>query len=388
MRNEDLDDELSSHLEFQTRKHMAAGMSEAEARRLARLEFGGVELTKEQCRDVDPWHRLDAARRHLRYAVRSLLKSPVFTLVAIVILAVGIGATVASFGILDAVLYRPVAIANPDELVRIGAVGKDGRILRLPSTILDPLKSSTWLSGACGFNVSDEGAEVNGTLSTIQMMGFTGDCFRALGVRTQLGRPLLPEDDVASAPGAAVITGEFWRKAFGARPDVVGQTIRMPGVAFTIVGVADDRFTGLILGFPVRVIVPLHQEPNEVGVKGQQVWWPVELLGRRAPGVSAQQASAALAAQTQWLLEQSIPPNYKATRRAEYLKNRLIAASGAGGIDYFMRRRFGQALIALLESAPSSSSSPASTSRGWCWRALNAAAKRSRFAWPDRKSGV
>ena len=348
MSNQDLDDELSSHLEFQTRKHMAAGLSEAEARRRARIEFGGLDLTKEQCRDVDPWRSVESARRNLRYALRSLAKSPAFSLIAIAILAVGIGATVAAFGILDAVLFRRLAIPHPDELVRIGSIGREGRINRLPSTILSPLHDAKWLAGACGFNVSDEGAEVDGTLGTIQMMGFTGDCFRALGVRIQLGRPLLPEDDVAGAPAAAVITSEYWRKAFGARPDAIGRTIRLPGVSFTIVGIAEDRFTGLVLGFPVSVVIPLHQEPNQLGEVGKQTWWPVEIVARRAPGISAPQAAAALAAGTRSLLEQSVPPNYKATRRAQYLSNRLIAPSASGGIDYFMRNRFGQPLYALF----------------------------------------
>src|SRR5579863_4632054 len=136
MSSDDLDDELSSHLEFQARKYMAAGMSEQEARRRARLEFGGVDLAKEQCRDVDPWHRVDAARRNLRYALRSLAKSPAFSLIAIVILALGIGATVGAFAIVDALLFRPLGVQRPNELVRIAASDKDGRLRQLPSTIL------------------------------------------------------------------------------------------------------------------------------------------------------------------------------------------------------------------------------------------------------------
>ena len=348
MRDDELDDELSSHLEFQMRKHMAAGMSEAEARRRARIEFGGMDVTKEQCRDVDPWRRVDAARRNLKYALRSLAKSPAFSAIAIVILAMGVGATVGAFSIVDALLFRPLAVPRPGELVRIASIDKQGRLGSLPSTILEPLKKSAWLGGACGFNTSYEGAEAMGTLSAVGILGFTGDCFRTLGVTVQLGRPIVADDDHASAPSVAVITADFWRSAFGGRRDVIGQTVRMPGVAYTIVGVTEDRFAGLLLGFPAGVIVPLHQEPSELGVVGVQDYWWVNVIGRRTAGTSLQQASAGLAAQSGWLLEQSVPPRSNAARRRQYLARHLAAAPAAGGVDYFLQKRFGQPLLAVF----------------------------------------
>lgn len=348
MRHDDLDDELASHLEFQARKHMAAGMSEADARRQARAEFGGLDLTKEQCRDVDPWQQVDRLRRDFRYAVRSLRKSPIFTLIAVVILAAGIGATTGAFSVVDAVLYRPIGVSRPGELVRISTMGKQGRPGRLPSTILEPLRNSKWLAGACGFLGSQEGFEVNRTPKTVGVMIFSGDCFGTLGVATKLGRPLLPSDDQPGAAAAAVITGELWRRDFGARADAIGQTVQMPGVSFTIVGVAEDRFNGLILGFPTGIIIPLHQLPSKTGQVGQQAFWWVELFGRRAPGVSLQQATAGLAAQSAWLLENSVPPGANAARRKQYLDARLAIAPGGRGIDNFLRRRFGSPLLAIF----------------------------------------
>jgi hypothetical protein len=151
MSPDDLNDELSSHLEFQVRKHMAAGMSEAEARRRAYIEFGGMDRTKEECRDVDPWRHVDGARRNLKYALRSLAKSPTFTAIAIAILGVGIGVTVGAFSVMDALLYRPLGVERPEELVRISSIDRKDRIGRMPSTLVDALRSSTWLSGVCGF---------------------------------------------------------------------------------------------------------------------------------------------------------------------------------------------------------------------------------------------
>src|ERR1700756_4249709 len=159
MRDRELDDELRSHLEFQVRKHIAAGLSEAEARRRARIEFGGLDLTKEQCRDVDPWHRIEAARRHLKYALRSLYRSPAFSIIAILILAVGIGITTGVFSLVDALLLRSLPLPHPGDLVRIASVDQQGRLAQLPSTILEPLKNRTWLRGVCGFDTSYQGAD-------------------------------------------------------------------------------------------------------------------------------------------------------------------------------------------------------------------------------------
>jgi predicted permease len=169
-----------------------------------------------------------------------------------------------------------------------------------------------------------------------------------LGIATQLGRPIIPADDQASAPGVAVIGAAFWRNAYGGRADVIGQHIRMPGASFTIVGVAEDRFAGLVLGFPAGVIIPLHQEPSQLPGGKRQDWWWVSVIGRRAPGVSPQQASAGLAAQSGWLLEQSVPPQYGAARRRQYLAKVLTASPGAAGVDYFMRARFGEPLFAVF----------------------------------------
>jgi putative ABC transport system permease protein len=348
MSGHDLDDELGSHLEFQVRKHMTAGMSEVEARRLARIEFGGMDRTKEDCRDVDPWRHVDRARRNMKYAMRSLAKSPTFAAIAIAILGVGIGVTVGAFSVVDALLYRPLGVERPDELVRISSIDRKGRIGRMPSTLVGALQSSTWLRGVCGFNTSDEGAEINGTLTTAQITGFTGDCFRTLGMKTRLGRPILPADDDAAAPAVAVITSQFWRKAFGGRPDAIGQTIHTPGVSFVVVGVTEERFTGMMLGSSTGVIVPLHQEPDEVGIKGRQVWWPVEIFGRRAPGVTLARANAGLSAQSSWLLQHSMPPSYNAGQRRQYLERRLINGPAASGVNDYMGRRFGNPLRAVF----------------------------------------
>jgi predicted permease len=164
----------------------------------------------------------------------------------------------------------------------------------------------------------------------------------------RLGRPILPADDDAAAPTVAVITSQFWRKAFGGRPDAIGQAIHTPGVSFVVVGVTEERFTGMMLGSTTGVIIPLHQEPNEIGVKGRQVWWPVEIFGRRAPGVTLARANAGLSTQSAWLLEQSVPPSYNAGQRRQYMERHVIIGPAANGTNDYIRRRFGNPLRAVF----------------------------------------
>ena len=114
----ELDDELASHLELQARKYMTGGATEAEARRRARLDFGGLESAREECREADGWSALDALSRNLKFAFRSLRRSPGFAVVAIVILAMGMGANLAVFNLVNALLLRPLAFA---ERARIGS---------------------------------------------------------------------------------------------------------------------------------------------------------------------------------------------------------------------------------------------------------------------------
>lgn len=343
----DLSDELTSHLDFAARKYIARGLSEEEARRLAGLEFGGFDGVREDCRDVDRWVALEALLRDLRYAVRALVKSPVFTIIAMLILAAGIGANVAVFTVIDALFLRPLPVAHPEQLVRIASVNDRGRLGPLPSTILDPLRSQPGLAGVCGFDTTYQGVEMDRSIHQIGVIAFTGECFQMLGIRVQMGRAIAPPDDRFDAAPIALITASTWRTAFGRRGDIIGQRIRMPGAAFTVVGVTDDRFNGLLLGFPAGVMIPLQQEPSAVPATGPRYFW-VNVLGRRAPGVSLAQASAAITASRESLLEASVPRRYNAERRRHYLATRIAVADASTGVDYFLRDRFGESLYAIF----------------------------------------
>ncbi|HZU28474.1 MAG TPA: ABC transporter permease [Bryobacteraceae bacterium] len=344
--NRDLDDEIAAHLEFETRKYMARGISEPEARRRARVEFGGVEPAKEACRDVDHWPCIDALLRDLRHAGRTLAKTPMFTAVAITILTLANGSNLAVFALIDSLFLRPLPVDRPGELLRIASVDKHGRPAQLPSTILEPLRQYDGATGVCGFDSSYEAAEMNGAISQTGTLGFTGDCFQTLGIKVQFGRAITPVDDRFGAPPVAVITASAWRRAFGGRPDVLGKSIRLPGATFTVVGVTEDRFDGLLLAFPAGIIIPLQQESSTAPPGPHYAW--VNVLVRRADRVSTKQVAAWVKAQRHNLLEQSIPLHAKPDAWRRYLNARLMVTSAANGVDYFMRDRFAQPLYAVF----------------------------------------
>lgn len=344
----ELDEELSIHLELQTRKHIAQGMDAQEARRLARIEFGAMEQVREECDDVDHWRWIDALSRNTRQCLRSLAKSPGFVAVAIFILTVGIGSNIAVFSTIDALFLRPLPVERPDQLVQIVSVGKDGRTGNLFSPVLDELAQDRAFQGACGFGTSYLAVEINGTLRTLGMAAFSGGCFKTLGLSVQLGRALTPADDHIGAEPVAVITDSLWQREFAGRPDVLGQSIRIGTDVFRIVGVTGKRFTGLLLGFPEPIMLPLLQQPDLLPGGAKPTSYYVNVLARRAPGVSQAQALASVAAEKERLLEASAPRRFNATQRKEYTAQGLTLVSAQSGVDYFLRRRFAQPLFAVF----------------------------------------
>ncbi len=346
---QELEDELAAHLELQARKHIADGMSAKEARRMAQLEFGGTENVREECRETSRWNAIDALSRSLRQSFRSLRKTPGFAAVAIGILAVGIGSNLAVFNLLNALLLRPLPLQNAAELVQIANVDRDGRLGELPSTFLDALRSVPDYQGLCGFDTGYPGVEVNGSITSTGTLGFSSDCFTTLGIKVQLGRDLTARDDNAGAEPVAVITDAFWRRQFNASPSALGERVRIDGHSYTVVGVVEPRFKGLLLGFPAGIIMTLSQEHGAALPNGRRpVYWWVNILARRAHGVSEREALARLKVRNQQLLETSVPPNYSPARRKDYLESKITLTSASAGIDYFLRRRFGGYLYAAV----------------------------------------
>lgn len=345
---EDLSEELDAHIELQTRKHVAQGMDPQEARRRARIEFGAMEQTRELCREVDGWHWIDAAVRNGRQSFRSLAKSRAFTFVSILILTLGIGANIAVFSTVDALFLRPLPVSDPGNLVQIFSIDKQSRAGGLFSPALEELSHNRAFQGTCGVATHYEAVEIDGTLRSLGMAAFSGGCFRTLGLSLQLGRALTPDDDHIGAGRVAVITDSLWHSQFGGRPNVLGRTIRVGSDEFTIVGVTAKPFTGLLLGFPEPIMIPLLQQQDFRPDGSRPTSYYVNVLARRAPGVSENQARASIVAQRKAILEQSVPSYFGPARRSEYLGRSLGLNSASSGFDYFLHKRFAEPLYAIF----------------------------------------
>ena len=342
-----LDAELNDHIERQTADYVARGIAPEEARRRALVDFGGAEQIKEACREVHA-SRFASFPQDIRYTLRSLRKSPGFTAVAILVLALGIGSNLAVFSLIDSLFLRPLAVEKPEELVNIVSIDKQGRRSGVFSKVLDPLRNERIFSGLCGFTTPRLTTEINGVVASTGALAMTGDCFATLGLGAQIGHPFTPADGVGTAR-VALLTDSLWRSAFAASPEVLGKQIRVNGAVFTIVGVAERRFTGLLLGFPPGLIIPLEQTPLEmVTLPNQPVYYWVSIFARRARGISEQQVRARMAVLEKPLFEQSVPLRYNDAQRRDYLARKIAVSSASTGVDWMLRERFGKPLYAVL----------------------------------------
>ena len=278
--NRELDEELGAYLEMAAEEKMKDGLSRKEALREVRLERGSLEVSKEIVRSGGWESFVDTCWSDLRFAARLLRRSPGFTTVAILILALGIGANTSIFSLLNAVMLQSIPVRHPEQLVvlrwsvhelpeesNIGT-SSSGDCLWVPGVhqscsfsypmyeaILartDVFSSVMAMAGAGQLDLSG-----NGPASLVGGELVSGNYFDTLGVSSALGRTLAPSDDQPGATPVIVLSYAYWQRAFGSAPDTVGKTIRLNGAPFTIVGVIDRRFTRLTPGKSHDLWVPL-----------------------------------------------------------------------------------------------------------------------------------
>jgi predicted permease len=318
---EELDDELRFHQEQQADKYMRAGMSREEALRQVRLDFGGLEQVKEECRDARGVSFLESLAQDLRYGLRMLAKSPVFTAVIILTLALGIGANTAIFTLVNAVMLRSIPVRDPQQLVvaqwsarkgpqnigisRFGdcAINSENATsitgCSLSNSLFQEIQSqknifANAMAFAGPYQMDLSG---NGAAAISQGELVSGNYFQTLGVSSALGRTLTPDDQKPGAPSVAVLDYAFWQRAFGGSPAAIGRTIRLNNAVFTIVGVAEPGFTRLTPGKSVDLWVAINQAASlglrKIHPADPPDWWLV-VVGRLQPAVSRAQAQAAL----------------------------------------------------------------------------------------------
>lgn len=320
-RDSEMHDEFAFHLEAEIGKNIAAGMTFDEARRQAQIAFGGLQQTREAVLEVS-WIRFaDMLSKDMRYGLRVLRKSPVFTTVAVFTLALGIGMNTAIFSIIDAVLFRSLPVRDPEGLVVLkwearkeptteglmGSADCNENLMdrthpagcALPLPMLQELKTHTnvfaSLAVFTGFGQMDLGG--NGPAKRVQSEYVSGGYFETLGVNPAIGRLLSAADDQSGSPPVVVLNYKFWQSDFGGSRSVLGKTVRLNNKPFTIIGVTEPRFTALSMANQFDLWVPLAQEKNTVAR-----WFPGQdsmgffgyvILGRVKPGIAVSQAEAA-----------------------------------------------------------------------------------------------
>lgn len=282
----ELDEELQFHLEMQTRKNLARGLSAEEARREARFQFGGVEPTKEECRDARGINFFETLWRDSRYAVRSFRRTPGFTAVALLALMLGVGANTAIFSVVYAVLLAPLPYPNPDQLVMVWSkiAGNGNRNAVSAGDYLDWKRQNTvfqdmgaWSGGSFNLAISGRPEVVRARITTPGLLNLQGLPFF-------LGRDFLPEEGATGKDHIAVMTHRLWQR-LGADPEIMGKQIRLNGEPYTVVGVLA---AGMADRFESHLIVPLAFKPDQLS--HDRRWLLV--MGRLKPGVTLQQANA------------------------------------------------------------------------------------------------
>jgi predicted permease len=297
-----LDAELRFHIEQRIADLVAGGMAPEEARRQARIEFGGLDQMKEECRDVGASHIIETVIQDIRYGLRQLRRNPGFTAVAIITLALGIGANTALFSFADAILLRPLPVVRPSRVLRISNATPENPVASISYPDYRDLRAeSRTFSGMAAYRLTDLGVGVGaGAPPHMRLAMMVSDnFFRALGITPSLGRFFLPgEGKVPGRDLIAVLGYGFWNTEYGRNRSVIGHTLRIDGIDFTIVGVAPESFPGLDRFFDPSIFVPLSMWSRIEG--GQQN--PLEdrslhdltVLGRLRPGASRPTAQAEL----------------------------------------------------------------------------------------------
>ena len=275
----------------------------------------------------------------LRDALRALKSTPVVTAVAVLSLALGIGANTAIFSLVNALMLRDLPVREPDRLVQV-------MLTTTRASFTNPLweqmrdRGPQIFDGTFAYSHQHFNLARGGETQLVWGVIASGAYFDVLGVRPVLGRTFSPANDIRTGDGTearqvAVIGYGFWQRHYGGAADVLGKAVELDRVPYTIIGVADPAFTGVDHGTVDEVFIPLAAEPLMRGpaesAMDQRSWWWLRVMARLKPGDTLERATAALRGVQPQIREATIPPNYRAQTLANYLKEPMVMRPAAGG---------------------------------------------------------
>ena len=349
----ELDDELRFHFERQVAKSIQSGLPLREAKRRARLEFGGMDQLKEEHRDARGVNFIETLLQDARYGLRILARTPVITSVAILSLALGIGANTAIFSMMDAVLLRLLPVRNPEELVQVRIrTARSGSEMNgyFTNPLWQELRdrqdvfSNTFAWSETRFDLAQGGA-----VQYANGLWASGGIFDTLGLRPVAGRLLSAADDQRGCAGAAVISYAFWQDRYGGAETAIGSNLSLDGHLFPIIGVAPRGFYGLMVGTKFDLAIPICAAAvfgKDSRLNGRSTWW-LEIMGRLKPEIAPQQLKARLEVLSQQVFAAAVPQDWEKTERQEFLQRVLVGVSAPTGPSY-LRRQMERPLYVLM----------------------------------------
>ena len=348
---QELDDELRFHLEQQADKYVAMGLERNQAIRRARLEFGTTDRAAEECRDVRGVSWLEQTVQDVRYAVRVLWHGRGFTAIAVLSLALGIGATTAVFAVLDAVALRPLPVPDPDRLVVLRPLVRGERFVLFNPVFEQIRKQQGVLDDVAAISDSSFlSVTLPGALAPTYLAGsfVSGGYFRILQLEPEIGRLLTDADDTRSASCAAVISHGFWVRQFQQSVSALGRQLRVRNSTCTIVGVLPGRFRSHQAGYAPDVWLPISPLTEPAMLDHHTLAFFSGVMGRLHDGVTPGAAAAALTSLYQHI-EMTEPqgpnrPGAHAPTAADYSMRLLPGAQGLG----VLREAFNEPLWIVL----------------------------------------
>jgi predicted permease len=341
--------ELESYLAIEIDENIARGVPPDEARYAARRRLGSAGRVREEIYRMNSLGFLETLWQDLRFGARLLRLNPGFAAVAILSLALGIGANTAIFQLLDAVRLRALPVQNPQELALVRIANRErvwgrfrGRHSLLTNPVWEQIRDRQQVfSGIFAWANAEFNLARGGEVRPAQALWVSGDFFRVLGVTPILGRIFTPADDQrgCGSPGV-VISYPFWQREFGGEASALGKPLSLDGHLFEILGVTPADFYGVEVGRSFDVAVPLCSERFIAGVDTlldkRHGWW-LAAMGRLKPGYSLTQATAQLNAISPGVFEATVPPNYKPDTVKNYLSFKLAAFPGGSGLSSLRR---------------------------------------------------
>ncbi len=386
-RGRELREEFCAHLAMEEEENLESGMSPEEARYTALRRFGNVTSAHERSGEMWGWNSLETLLQDVRYGLRQLRRSPGFTAVAVLTLALGIGANTAIFSLIDAVMLRMLPVQTPEELLQVqyGDPNWNGEGGSFTNPLWEQVRDQqdvfsgvfTW--GREKFDLAQGGA-----VHLVNGIWVSGNFFNTLRLFPAAGRLIVNSEDRRGCPAVAVLSYGFWQDRYGGANNAIGSILPLNSHSFEVIGVAPPGFYGMNVGEKFDVATPICATTLFDGKESRldhRSWWWLSVAGRIRAGVSPDQATARLRVLSPAIFTAALPEDWSLDMQRNFVKKTLVVAPVATGLSD-LHRQFKQPLRILMAVVGSCSSLPAPTSQASCWRVPPPVTKRSRCGRP------